>query len=464
MLKERVTNFIIMRPGTAVPAAGDRLYDFTTDVLNIPVGGFGAYTGVANSGNPEAVNPATVTTATAEYLQFIQRRDTSADTTPLNQRDLEESHKIGPNCQIKANGTGASVKNNDVWLLGAPNGTVGAVVVEDETEYIVNSGSRGWRTDLYNGNNTPYKEGRFVTPDYFASTIYTTTVQQRDHLMQHVAYDFNIQSMYDVITLCIDSQATVTPTPQNNVITVAQAAALSAGDNIIIGFTDAGQPIRLTVDADLIQTFTLLAAALPSGTGTEQIIPYARPTADNLAATGRLVAGGQAAGTPDAEVDHLMFLSLDHKRATYDEVSQTKERIEVGFTSGFTISTSIVNAVTPSEGSGYYRDVLEWYRGTQGHRIYPGNKPWQQYFVEYGTELVPNGIYDIFVIDSCDKNFASPGVLSEHPRRTVIAVLNTETAGFAGFTGVANPQKAYVQDTINNWVGSTMWPHTAISI
>ena len=39
-----------------------------------------------------------------------------------------------------------------------------------------------------------------------------------------------------------------------------------------------------------------------------------------------------------------------------------------------------------------------------------------------------------------------------------------ETAGFAGFTGVANPQKAFVQDVINEFMLTTIYPHTAIAL
>jgi hypothetical protein len=470
--KSKVENFIIMRPNTtpAVPVAGTLLYNFTTDTINLPVGGFGVFTGVANSGNPISLDPALVTTATQDFIQFIQHRDKSGDPTPLYESTLEQSPEIKADCFLRAAGRGATTKQNSSWIIGAvATDLVNRVPVNDETEYVAGAGMRGWRVDLYNGNNTPFKQGRFTTPDYFSSTLYTVDVQRRDHLLQNLAFDFNNQSTQEVVGICLDSAAVAAPGTGNvvslaaaNVITLTAAAALTPGDVIIIGFTDDGQPIKLTVDADLIQTFADMVAT-GGLAGTSQIIPYARPTAANTAAVSRIVAGGEAAGVPDANVDQIIFLALDAKRAAFDETSQTKSRVQVGLESGF--GTAASRSLTDSsEGSGYQRDVLQYYRNTAGHRKYIGNKPWQQLHVEFPTELVAGAIYDIFIIDSCANRTASGGLNSTSPQRTIIAVANFETAGFALFTGVANPQKAYVQTAINNWMNSTVYPHTTIAI
>ena len=38
-----VNRTIIVRPGVTVPANGDRLYNLTTDVVNLPAASVGAY-------------------------------------------------------------------------------------------------------------------------------------------------------------------------------------------------------------------------------------------------------------------------------------------------------------------------------------------------------------------------------------------------------------------------------------
>jgi hypothetical protein len=474
--KHKVEQFIIPRVGTALPSAGDDLFDSVTDQVNLPVGGFGVYTENASAGSyiPEAVNSATLTVANTPFLQFILHRDQSQDTTPLYEKKFIKSDEIFPTCPLRAVGQAAAVKQNSAWLVGAPDGTTGQVIVNDEAEYIVNGSVHGWRTDLFNGYNTPLKQGRFTTPDYFSSTLYTTTVQQRDHLLQHVAFDFNnepgVAQTKEMVAICIDSQATVTPVVPpaanpNYVITLSAAAALSPGDVIIIGFTDDGQAVKLIVDQDLIQTFAQLIATTPLA-GTEQIIPYARPTTANINTTGRIVAGGRAAGTPDAEVDHILFLALDHKQATYDEISQTKERIAIGLESGFDVSTASASVLNPSEGAGYAEDLKQWYHDTASHRDYIGAvKAWQPNSTRFPDEILDGGIYDVFILEHCFNRIASSGLNSTSPRKVVIGILETENFdNFAGFTGAANPHKAYVQDVLNNWVGSSQYPHTTINI
>lgn len=455
MRKSRVENFIIPRSGVAVPATGARLYNLTTDAINLGVGGFGAYTGVAGSGNPAGVNSATISATSVDYFQFFMRRDMTNDATPLGISQFETSPQINASCFLRATGAAARVKLNSSWVIGDLDGNVGAVPVLDETEYIATSGLRGWRVDLYNGNNTPTKQGRFTSPEYSTSTVYTTTVDQRDHLMQHVAYDYNSHNPKEVVAICIDTNdvggAAVT------VADLTTGGGATAGTSVIIGYTDENQAIRLYLDNEIIATFDELVA---NGTfaGTEGVVRYARPSADNLAAP------VPTAGDGTNNVDKILFLALDAKEATYDEVSQTKARVTVGLTGGFGTSTLSAMGTAPSEGSGYYKEVLNYYRGSHGHRKYIGNKPWQQYFVEYTTELVPGAIYDIYVIDSCNNRTASSGMPSVSPERTVIAIQNFETPGFVGYTGVANAQKTYVQAVINNYMNSTTYPHTTISL
>lgn len=454
--KFRVPTFIVPRAGIAVPTPATRLWNFTTDSVNLAVGNFGVYRPVANSGNPE-VAPLTPTLANTKKLQFILHRDQSADTTPLAPYAFIKSPEIDAECPVSVTLTNGSAKHNMAWVVGDLNANAGKVPVNDETEYILNASIHGWRTDLYNGLNTPLRMGRFTTPDYFSSTLYTTEIQRRDHLLHNLAYDFNTQSMGEVVCLCLDA-AGVAP-GAGGAVSLATIAGYTPGTTIVVGYKDDGQPIRMTLDRDLIKTFNELATALG---GTVKVVPYARPTGQNLAVATRIVAGGRTAGTPQSNVDHLVLIPLDQKRAAYDEVSQTKERIIVGLDGGFGSSVNSRTAVRVEEGSGYGRDLMQQYLDFQGHREYPGGKRWQPNSVHYPNEILENGLYDIFVITTCENRTASSGMPSQSPQVIKIAILNTTTSGFAGFTGVTNPQRTYLVNLLNSWMASTSFPHTTL--
>jgi hypothetical protein len=464
--KHRVKNFIVPRAGVATPAAGADLYVEATGTPNLGVGGFGIYSIVNTKGNHDAAILAGTATNTPNW-QIIQRRDTSVDRLPLPNRPFLESPKVNATCTVSARGTAAALRNNSVWIIGEVDGNAGEVPVNSETEYIVNASLHGWKTDLYNGKNTPIKTGRFTTPDYSVSTVYTTEIIQRDHLLQNVAFDFNNQGWQQVVALCIDSQATATPDAANQAQTIAAIAALSVGARIVIGWTDDAQAITLDLDQDLLTTFDLLDTELTAlGYAGALLIPYSRNTAANIAA-GHIIAGnGLGAATEFAEVDLLTFLALDMKKAYYEEVPQEKERVNVGLDGGFDATTYSDRIIELSEGAGYGTEILQQYMDIQGHRMYLGNKAWQQNHVEFGNEVKADGFYDVYVIESCQERVASSGMPSVSPQVTIVALLNT-TVGSATsnpYFGAANPQKAYLQTFLNAWIPSAGYPHTALAL
>ena len=78
--KTSVEKVIVVRPDTAVPASGDRLFDGTTNVPNLEIGAFGAYADVAGSQNPVAIDSGDYT---GQPFRFVQRRDPNNITMPL---------------------------------------------------------------------------------------------------------------------------------------------------------------------------------------------------------------------------------------------------------------------------------------------------------------------------------------------------------------------------------------------
>jgi hypothetical protein len=463
--KHKVETFIVPRLGAAIPADAARLWNPTTDADLLAIGGFAFYEPVVGSGNPEAVIAAATVTNTPSF-KVIHRRDESGDLNPLQPKKYIQSGEIKADCLVSAKGASARLKNNGCWMIGAPVGSVGEVPVLDETEYMVNAALRGWRTDMQNSTyNTPLKMGRFTTPDYTVSALYTTVDQQVDHIIGNVAFDFNSGSPTDIVALCINTTTTAN-IANGDVIDITAAGALAIGATIIIGYTNAGQPIRLTVDAQLIEMFRLLVTAYGMA-GTEQIVPYALPTAANLAVANRNITGGRVAGSITTNVDQLLFISLNKKLAFYDEVFQTKERVNVGLDGGFGETTLSERAVSGSEGQGLGKELAQVYGDMFGNRLYPGGKKWQPNSVRYSNEVEENAYYDVYVIEYCANRTASSGLVSVSPQKVIVAVINT-TIGTAVtnpfFTGVVNPQKTYIQTRLNSWMASTGFPFTALAL
>ena len=457
----RIETIIVPRLGTAVPASGDDLYNSSTDVINLAVGGFGLYrdNAVATSSILEGTAAAMTVTNTKRF-KVLQHRDTTNPRTPLLEKTFIDSGWITPQCNLSVRGTAATVAAHDVWRIGESTGTgAGEVPILDETEYIVYSTIDGRRTDMLFGLSENLTMGRFTTPNYFTSTVYTTTAQQRDHILQNVAYDFNNNSQKSVVALCIDYNAT---TATGDRITLTAAAALAVGSVVIVGYQDDGSANKLLITLEIKQTLTNLIA---SGiAGTAQIIAYARNSAANLAVAGRIIAGGRTAGTPDATTDMIVFITMDIMQATYDEIQQRKERARIGLDGGF-VSTTSQRQSFYSEGAGYADDMLQWYRDTMSMRFYPGGRPWQGYFLEYSSEIVPGAIYDVYVIQHCEAdNNTMLNVPTKYPKMTIVAIQNTTTVGFTGYTGVANTQKTYFEARINSWFPTTTYPYTTINL
>jgi hypothetical protein len=464
--KHKVETFIVPRLGVAFPITPGTttLWDSTTDADLLAVGGFAFYEPVVGSGNPVSTLAAQ-TVANTPSFKIIHRRDESQDLNPLQPRKYIQTGEIKTDCLVSAKGASARLKNNGCWIIGDLVGNVGQVPVADETEYMVNAALRGWRTDMQNGYNTPLKMGRFTTPDYTLSTIYTTADQQVDHILGNVAFDFNSGSPADIVAICINSAATADVT-NGDVIDITAAAALTIGAQIVIGYTNAGQPIKLTVDAQLIEMFNLLISVYGL-TGTEQIVPYALATAANLAVANRNITGGIVAASATTGVDRLLFISLNKKLAFYDEVFQTKERVNVGLDGGFGQTTLSQRAITTSEGQGYGRELAQYYGDMFGNRLYPGGKKWQPNSVRYSNEIQENAIYDVYVIEYCSNRTATSGLVSVSPQRIILAVINQEIGSAVTnpfFTGVANPQKTYIETRLNTWMPTTGFPFTALAL
>ena len=145
-------------------------------------------------------------------------------------------------------------------------------------------------------------------------------------------------------------------------------------------------------------------------------------------------------------------MSIDYELATYDDMALTKNRLEVSLSSGTTTANARRNeAARPSEGNGLPHQLSLLYRNTEEYRTYASARNWGANHVAYPSETLTNEVYDIYVINHCHNRVATSGMPSFSPHQTILALVNTERAiGVSPYsTGVANPQKTYLEALLN---------------
>jgi hypothetical protein len=447
--KSNTEKVIVVRPGVAVPTAGDRLYNPTTTVFNQAVGSIGAYVDVAGSGNPAAVNPATYA---GEQIRFIQVRDTSGDRLPLPPRYLETSQYIHGNCAfgLELAGQAYESSSDNAWTLGAPNAaTTGKITIDSFKDYVLQASARGYRSDMYSGIHTSItSEGRFTSPDWSAGTI-TTEVNRRDYTVKAIVADFNQKNSGKrtnqvALAIAIDTAGTTSTGP-----TLASIIAGGAGVNVVIGYQNDCKPVNMRVTEGRLQAITDLEARLVADfgivAGVAKIAPYALPQ-------NQCGAGIDGAGNGDATADMIFTIAIDENQAYYDEIPNTKKRIDVGFNEGSlvgTVSKTLISSAKELKGSA--RSLQIEFENEENYRAYTSSKPWGANHVAYPNEILSGEVYDIYTLEFCHNRSASNGSPSYSPHRLNIALVHTErpVAASTFSTGAVNPQKTYVEAVLN---------------
>lgn len=421
---------IAPRPTAVAVTPSSRLYNLTTDAINLPVGSFGFYVPVANSGDPIEA-----TGVNTKNLKLIMRRDTSRDRSPLAERIFEESQMINADCMQGVNISAAAVRNpaNNLHLVGGPLASATQIPLVPEQTYRFQVTAHGDRVDWYNSvYNHPTSFSHYTAPDWTTTTY--TAAQQLDITVCSVVSDFNAQSNFKAVAFAINSTGAGT-TGQ----TLTAIAALTPGTSIVIGYTMTGDVIRITLDKDMLQSIATLAATLP---GTAELRVYALPGATNIP------AGVQIAGTVAGGADYFAVMSLDEVKGFYDYRINNKTRITVGLLKGFG-NTSNVEVQRADEGVGQYDQVRIMYENNEDYNSSKRPKPYMSYSVRYNNELRSDATYDCFVIEHCHHRVATSGMPSYVPHTTVIAVVSFEDPTTPYFTGAPNPQKTYIQSILN---------------
>lgn len=422
-----VEKIIVTRSGAAVPVAGTELFNPSTGVFNGAVGGLGAYIDQPGSGNPVAV---TTGSYAGEPIRFIQVRDTSNDRTPLPNRYLEQSQYIHGNCQFGLEIAGQPVVAPSVnsWLLGAPNAQVadtGKVSVSSLNTYVLNATSHGYRTDMYNSlYNMPTSYGRFESPDW-ATTSVTTEAARRDYTIQNLVADFNRKNSGSQWTQYGFALAISTA----DVAAGIDVGSVTVNSTITIGYDKGCKPVNVLVTPERKAALDALAAHLDALTYTNaSIVPY------NVSPN---CGSGVAAGTSTS--DMIFIVAIDEELAYYDEIPNTKRRLEVSLNEGSLIPSVAKTLITePSEGQGQARNLRLDYINEEHYRSYTSSRDWGANHVAYPDEIDLSKTYNIYTITHCHTRSATSGLPSVSPHRTVIAVPSDDTA-----------MKNYVESVVN---------------
>jgi hypothetical protein len=456
--KHDLEKLITVRPGTAVPSAGDRLFNDTTGVLNLPIGGAGIYVDVPGSGNPVAIdgtsNIAALDNTTGIELPFrvIQRRDTAGDAAVLPNRVLEKSQYIHNNCTLRMQFAGEGFVSPSInsWLVGGLAGATDEFEVLDESQYVLQASAHGYRTDMYNSwYNTPTQFSRYTSP-VWANTTVATEENRRDVTVKTLVRNFNrqargMQRLGLAIALDAGNGANTTSGP-----TVASIIAGGAGTTITIGYDKGCQPVNLLVTEERLAAFTALEAyatgTLGLGGGDLRVAPYA--LAENCSAG----AGVEIAGNSVSAAQFAFILAIDETQAAFDEVPNTKRTLQIGYSVDANAGLISRQLITPaSEGQGQSRNLRLMHENVENYNSYTSARPWGAYHVAYPNEVLDGEVYDIYTIAHCHNRVATSGMPSNSTLSTTIALVHTEQAnGTTQFsTGAVNPQKTYFETALN---------------
>jgi hypothetical protein len=425
------------------------LYNASTYAVNLPVGSGGFYNPVANSGNHQEINA-----APASAMQFIVRRNTSADRSPLYNRPWEQSDWINAFCLNGINITrvNAEFGTNSSHLIGDPSVAAQQITPQDLFTYQIQVSAHGDRTDWYNGGyNTPTTYGFYTTPD-FSATAYTTA-QQRDIIVQELTLDFNSKARMQSFAICVQSAAG--NTTGSVLISDLGDGTTPVGTTVTIGYDKTGNAHSFVLTTEMAAAFAALDTRLTAlGFATARMKPY-----KTLTTTGA-PAGVPFTGTTTT-CDMIYVMALDEGQAYYDYRMQSKTRIEVGLVQGFdnVPQEKITDAY---EGSGYARQLAIAYRMTNGYEeTHRATLPNNQNHVEFPNFIKSDGFYDYFVIEHCDTRSATSGMPNYNNFTTIIAVMNY-TIGDATSNpyydndgdgpGVDNSQRVYILDSLNAFI------------
>lgn len=294
------------------------------------------YNGDNNQAVAAATNPNTMQT-----FFIAQGRDTSLDTASLQDRPFEQSEKIPTNARIRLKARLCDMDSNDAAVIGVPNATTGGNInVLDNNSYGLTVAYRGVFAYKLNARNNPAYFPNFVVEGTWTELGIPLVVDQRDYIVQNLAYSVNRASR---LWGQLESEPVIALAIKANAGAGVQLSAITVGTVLTIAYKDGNTalPINVTVTNGI---WNAIQNAIASG---------------KVLATDRIViANPLTAGDTTHASAQILLIALDRKIVDTDRVPQVKYRIEVGLSEGFTTGVAVTNHVSdPFEGFGLPRHV-----------------------------------------------------------------------------------------------------------
>ncbi len=460
---------------TQIPASTNRLYDFTTDSLNIGEGFLGGYEPVAGSGNPSAVTATSL--SAGEFLEFIQRNSITGQLPPLPVRTIEKSGQIDPRsrCGVRIHFEAAREGANEIHMLEASLGVNTAATVpsriafqpQDNFYYQYTTRVTGAIPDLYNGTaaSSSGKVVDYQSPDFTFAGY--SDQSARDLILANLTWKHNTANNPSARTT-VAINLTQTNPGHTGAVTVANIIAAGVGTRVLIGFNVDGVADYLTISRDILNSLTAIAAntvvndaGAAVAISTLYVIPYLLPTTSVIPTTpANLHVAGSGVAATTIRAQFTMFICLDWTKVYYREREDFKTGLYLGLELDFqNIGASNTRLTVATEAIGSTNRVRMDYREEQFRRYNEdAGRPYEAMHIEYPSELVPGAWYDSFLIEWCVTNYGNHGLNSDNRKSITIHVPNYSLGGSTAVnplynTGgtTTNPLRTYLVGLLNDF-------------
>lgn len=400
--KQSKQNLIVLKPTSTRVAANAKLAN-DEGVATVGLDTLGLFGKVVGSSNPIAVANADM--GNYRELEFIYRRDTSKDRSPLPMMPFIKSGKISKDCGFTITGTNANTaESSQSWFIGGNTATT-KVQVGDELNYAINAAHDGSRVRMFYSEYTnPSIRINYTSPDYTVDFPSYTEADKRADVLSKLAHKYNQFSLannaYSLVFAISFDQA------QGQTATIINGLAL--GTQIQVGIAESGEPFYVTLTAGLKNTLIAamgkVSTELSASPANVSLVTY--NALDNTYANER----------PDG----LLFIANDLDKAYFDEVYVTKTQLYVG-TEG-TLATAKKFETTAAKelvGASEYIKKLE---RDIFNLNYPSGKQQGSMFIEYPSNVVDGTFYDLITVEHCVKRTATSGFPSISTQVTLIAI------------------------------------------
>lgn len=375
---------------------------------------------VTPNGQPEAILGTGPTGV--EAFKIVQRRDDSADSAILSPRPLEISYAIPTKAPMRLVTRNCRIDKNASWVIGANDGTPGALIPVENNEYTMALTFRGNIAQQLNARNHNSIRPTMPVDTTFTQLGLATVVEQRDYIMQGLAYNANRYSRVfpgsgsqPYVVFAVESNPSGSNTALSSIVPGSSVPFLYQNGNT-------SHPVSVTFTNGMYEA-VVDAIASTHFAGTDEIIPV------SPASIGSNFNGGA--------VDKLLIIALDRVNAHFDYKKQTKYNMRIGMFGG-NVNLNVSQISTPLEMIGDFRNMyLDYRRYAELNKKYFVQEP-HEMAIQYDLDFDRNTPY--FTIELEWMNYrASTGQMNgEFPHLETIAIPCCDEALRTAWEGLLN--------------------------